>query len=125
MRLNQPFPFLGHLCFFPNGFTSGDAVKTWGPQPPDRGPLPVRGLFGTGPHSGRRVAGEQRSLLYLLLLPSTGVPASAPPQVVRPWVLRGAPVPGATKDGDRWGRAPAGSRQFSLQDGALRVGDPE
>ena len=38
-------------------FPGGPVVKTRGPQPPGRGPVPVHGLLGTRPHSRRWAVG--------------------------------------------------------------------
>ena len=53
-----------------------------GPQPPGHGPVPVRGLLGTGLHSRRWVAGKRAKLhLCLQPLPIGRITAWAPPPV--------------------------------------------
>lgn len=44
----------------------------------------------------------QQFHLYLQPLPGTRITVSAPPQIIRDWILIGAWVPGAEKVGDCW-----------------------
>ena len=61
-------------------------IRNRGPQPPGRGPVPVRSLLGTGPHSRRWAAGEREKLH--LPLPISPIAPIAP---ITAWAISHLP----------------------------------